>query len=314
MKNQKSIGINALAYTLPRHKLSVEELEKEGKISSPSQVLKDFGFLQCYVHDKKSDFDQLIIDSGKKVLSSASIRDDVSMMILYNGLNKETNEKSNLLSPFIYRGSKINSALGLKNVPSLTLSEQGCSGLLSTINLAFNYLNSSEKGSVLCLAGDCLLPFMDREIIYNLMSDASCGFVVQSNSPKNKILSFHQIAHSYYWNTPEKENEILASYFPMSQRVISEALKKINLSIGDIDWFVPNNVSSRSWQILGRLLKIPEDKIWTDNIKLIGHTISCDHIINLFEMERQGVLKKGNKIVLFTFGFGASWTCMVIEH
>jgi len=46
----------------------------------------------------------------------------------------------------------------------------------------------------------------------------------------------------------------------------------------------------------------------------VGHTVSCDHIINLVDMEGAGALHDGDHLLLFTFGFGASWSAMVIQH
>jgi 3-oxoacyl-[acyl-carrier-protein] synthase III len=31
-------------------------------------------------------------------------------------------------------------------------------------------------------------------------------------------------------------------------------------------------------------------------------------------MEEQGALKKDDLLVLFTFGFGANWSCMILQH
>jgi len=153
-----------------------------------------------------------------------------------------------------------------------------------------------------------------REIIYNIMSDSTCGFIVKENSSENIIRGFHQLTHSYYWDTPLREQEVLAAYFPMAKQTITEALKKANLTINDVSWFIPHNVNIKSWQILGKLMGIPEDKVWTNNISRYGHTVSCDHIVNLYDMKKLNLLKKGDILVLFTFGFGASWSCLIIEH
>jgi 3-oxoacyl-[acyl-carrier-protein] synthase-3 len=93
-----------------------------------------------------------------------------------------------------------------------------------------------------------------------------------------------------------------------------KTLEQAGISRNDVAWFVPHNVNLRSWKILSDLIEVSEDKIWSNNIARVGHTVSCDHIINMRDMEDQGLLERGDILVLFTFGFGANWSCMIIEH
>ena len=38
------------------------------------------------------------------------------------------------------------------------------------------------------------------------------------------------------------------------------------------------------------------------------------YVVNLVDMAAEGALRPGDKLLLFTFGFGASWSCLVLEH
>ena len=166
----------------------------------------------------------------------------------------------------------------------------------------------------MCLASDALDDGSNREILYNLISDACAAVLVERHAVKNRIVHFYQHAAPYFWNTPDHTEELLAAYFPLAQRVILRCLEEAHRTVGDVTWFVPHNVNRRSWTILAQLLGVPETAIWSENISRIGHTVSCDHVINLRDMERAGVLAPGDLLVLFTFGFGATWSCMLLEH
>jgi len=100
----------------------------------------------------------------------------------------------------------------------------------------------------------------------------------------------------------------------MAERAITGALERAGLRLADIRWLVPTNVSQRSWAILADLLGLPLDRVFTDNIPRVGHTVSCDLIINLADMERRGLLRPGDRLLAFTFGFGASWSTLILEH
>jgi 3-oxoacyl-[acyl-carrier-protein] synthase III len=146
------------------------------------------------------------------------------------------------------------------------------------------------------------------------MSDAAAAVVVERGSPRNQIVSFHQLGQPAYWDSPLQERELIAAYFPMAQRAICGAVEKAGLRLADIRWIVPSNVSLRSWTILAELLGIPANRIWSKNIARVGHTVCCDHVINLSDMSREGALTRGDYLLLFTFGFGASWTSLILQH
>jgi len=313
-----SIGIARLAYRLPTHKRSIDQLEKEGRINSPASLLSDFGFKNCYIQEKTAKSPDLLLESAKEVASGIE-RDSASRIFLYSGINsyfEKDNNKENALELFQYPVAKLRHALELPKANSLAISQQGCSGLLSAIDIAYHLLKSSheENESILCATVDVLTTGTKREIMYNVMSDAAASVLITKNSDKNRIVYFHQQILPYYWDTPLHENELLASYFPMAQRAIESALWGAGLKISDIKWFVPHNVSLRSWEILAKLLHIPMERIWTNNIARVGHTVSSDHIINLVDMEQEDALKKGDYLLLFTFGFGASWSCLILQH
>ncbi|MEK6967687.1 MAG: 3-oxoacyl-[acyl-carrier-protein] synthase III C-terminal domain-containing protein [Nanoarchaeota archaeon] len=273
--------------------------------------MKSFGFKNCYILEDEK-IEELLIASAKKMLNAEN-KKDISLLINCQGINANEYPKKGL-SIFKYKAPQLAEILGISSSSSFTLSEQGCGGLLSSINIGREHLASSNSKSVLILAGDCLPKNNNREIMYNVISDAGCGVLLEKNSKKNRILGFKQLSYPYYWDTPKREQELIAAYFTSSKLLIEQTLKDLSIKIEDVDWFVPHNVSKRSWQMLCSITGIPEKKLWMGNIGRVGHTISCDHIINISDMERKNAIKKGDILFLFTFGFGANWTAMVIEH
>lgn len=239
-------------------------------------------------------------------------------MLLYSALDSLSATKrtgrNRALMAFRYPVARVAERLGLSRANALALSQQGCSGLLSAIHIAGDIACASGDGPVLCLAADSLPPGDTREIMYNVMSDAASAVVVDAASQRNRIVAFHQRSEAAYWDTPALQPELVAAYFPMAQRTILEALERAGLGLDAIRWFVPSNVSLRSWTILADLVKIPLERIWTQNIARVGHTVSCDHVINLVDMEKSGALTPGDLLLLFTFGFGASWSVMILRH
>ncbi|PIS04766.1 MAG: hypothetical protein COT81_04750 [Candidatus Buchananbacteria bacterium CG10_big_fil_rev_8_21_14_0_10_42_9] len=315
MLKQRSIGISHLDYSLPKASYSLSQLKQSGKITSNQKLLKDFGFERCFISEQHNFISVALKEIGTSILKSVNLpQAEIGNLFLYSGLSRDAAQSSDL-SMFAYSVTKLHHELNLSPVANpIKLTEQGCGGTLSMVDMAARLLSSSDSQAALCLAADVLPPQSSREIMYNLISDGAGGLLVQKDSPKNKVISFYQETKSYYWDTQNHEEELLATYFPMAERVIKVALEMANLSLEDVIWFVPHNVSQRSWKILSELLGVSDKKIWHQNISRLGHTISCDHIINLKDMEQSGELKSGDILVLFTFGFGANWTCLILEH
>jgi 3-oxoacyl-[acyl-carrier-protein] synthase-3 len=131
---------------------------------------------------------------------------------------------------------------------------------------------------------------------------------------RNRVVACHQITKGAFWDAGSLENEIIAAYFPTARTAVEEVLRKAGITLRDVSWVIPHNVSLRSWEILLRLLDCPREKLFADNIGRIGHTIAADNFINLRDATDAGLLRPGDLLLLFTFGYGLNWSCMLLEH
>src|SRR3989344_7579283 len=110
MKNTKSIGITSLAYNFPKSKISIDDLEKKGKLNSSSKTLKDFGFKYSHICTDEKTFNNLMLKTAKSVLTTSEIKkEEIDLLFLYRGIeyNKKEENKSDL-SVFKYNSAKLN--------------------------------------------------------------------------------------------------------------------------------------------------------------------------------------------------------------
>lgn len=315
---QTSIGISNISYYLPKKYKDLKTLQRENKIKSKPEQLQSLGFKGAKVADKESHID-LASKALKGIFKQGDVKPDDIDLLIYSGALPSSvtvgSIKTNSLDIFKYSASKLQYDFGLTKANVIGISQQGCVSLMSAIRLARDsILAEKEINTVLCVSSDVLPKDSKREIIYNIISDGACALVVKRNSNHYKILGYNQISKGYYWDPELKENELLASYFPTSKMVIEKGLEKMNLKLENIDWIIPHNVSMRSWDILLNMLKFPKSKFYGKNIALKGHTIAADNFINLKDAITEGLIKRGQRILLFTFGFGAHWSCLILEY
>ena len=83
-----------------------------------------------------------------------------------------------------------------------------------------------------------------------------------------------------------------------------DVMKRNNLTVNDVDWFVPHQANLRIIEAVGERIGIPAEKILV-NIQYRGNTSAAS--IPLCLDENKDKLKKRDKIVLTAFGAGFTW-------
>jgi len=95
--------------------------------------------------------------------------------------------------------------------------------------------------------------------------------------------------------------------------LVDEILKKENLSKDDIDLFIFHQANGVMLDFLRSKLKIPKKKFYF-NIANKGNTVSASIPIALKDAFDEGLIKRGNKVLLVGFGIGYSWGGTVIKY
>lgn len=84
-------------------------------------------------------------------------------------------------------------------------------------------------------------------------------------------------------------------------------MKRNNLTVDNIDWFVPHQANLRIIEAIASRIKIPEDKVLV-NIQHYGNTSAASIPLCLDEFKNR--LHKGDRLVLTAFGAGFTWGAM----
>lgn len=86
-------------------------------------------------------------------------------------------------------------------------------------------------------------------------------------------------------------------------------MQKNDLTVENLDWFVPHQANLRIIEAVGNRLQIPEKKVLV-NIEHRGNTSAASIPLCLDEFKYK--LKKGDKILLTAFGAGFTWGAMYL--
>lgn len=227
--------------------------------------------------------------------------------------------------------------LNADNAAAFDLSA-GCTGFLYALSVADNAIRSGTCGTALVAGVDRLstiLNWRDRATCV-LLGDGAGAVVVTSTKEKDGILSTHlksdgtlwELLYSSYGNsyTPEILQDIDIKPFQLSMdgnrlfkravgclsTVAREALQHNSLSSEDIELLVPHQANMRIIQAMAKNLRVPMEKVYT-NVHRYGNTSSASIPIALDEANREGLLRKGDNVLLVGFGAGLTWGASVVR-
>ena len=322
-------GIDAIAEYLPPRTATIDELAARGLLRGSGETLRSFGFETVHLAAGESNLDMAVAAAEKLIEESDMDRDEIGMILYAAALNSSSTlwngngssrpgsvlDLGNVHDLFKYPGSVLQTELDLPNAAVVGINQIGCASIFAALRMARALITTEEDlRAVLCVSSDKFPSHQPRDLAYNLVSDGACAALVRRDAERNRIVECTQITKGALWESDEIENEIIAAYFPTAATLIERTLDKAGLKIDDIALVIPHNVSTRSWEILGRLIKCPADRIYTNNIARVGHTIASDNLLNLRHATEAGLIGKGEYMLLFTFGYGSNWACMVVQH
>jgi 3-oxoacyl-[acyl-carrier-protein] synthase III len=326
MRHADAIGMSALGYYLPEQAHSVDELAATGRATSTAEKLRYLGFEAVRVApagQTASDMARLAIED--LVRRSGFDLGKIDLLLFGAGIGTSAvveppagyawNHAPNPLPLFKFPACRLQMELGLPNVPALGVSQLACSTFHGCLRMARGLL-AAEPGlnNVLCVAADRFPAEANREIVYNLMSDAACAAVVSRGSERHRFLAMSQTTRGTYWDCEASHDQLIAGFFPLVRETMQRAAKEAGLGAVDaLDLVVPHNVNAKSWQIIGQMLGVAPEKIYTRNIPRFGHAVSSDNLVNYLDAIDEGRVRPGDTAAWFVTGFGAHWNCIVLS-
>lgn len=323
----RRVGIAGVSYHLPAHAPTLAALARDGLIAGDTAPLASFGFANARVARGESHV-EMAVHAARAVLEETGTDPADVGLVLYAGALVSSAAAASAPPPagsllnltsvpdlFRYPASMLHDALDLEHATVTGIGQQGCAAMFTAIQVGRAALLTDPRlERVLCVGSDRLPDGVPRDIIFNLVSDGAAAVLLGRNTPSNSILATHTVSKPMLYGDASLDAEVIAAYFPTAARAIDETLARAGMALDDITLIIPHNVSLRSWEILLGMLRVPREKLFTANIPRLGHTMSADNLINLRDAQDSGLLRAGDKLLLFTFGFGLHWSCMVLEH
>jgi 3-oxoacyl-[acyl-carrier-protein] synthase-3 len=327
MLNQQHIGILGTGVYLPEAVLTNEDLEK--MVETTSQwIVERSGIHERRIAAPDEDAVTMAVAAGRQALQAAGMEPEQLSYIVLG---------TNTPAYFFPAGAiRVQEELGIGGQAAAFDLQAGCCG--------FNYalyvgerLVLPEGKYALIIGSDACSRFTDwtNRATCLLFGDGA-GAVVIGPSSRGRILkSFiaSKLNENLYCETAFDKDvspflppqahaprnflqmdgpEIFKFAVNAVKMSIPRILEMAGMTREDIDYLIIHQGNYRILEAGAKFARVPMDKVYV-NINRYGNTSAASVPIALHEALQEGKIKEGDKVLLVSFGAGATWGATLLE-
>lgn len=228
---------------------------------------------------------------------------------------------------------EVQAAIGADHAVAFDING-ACTGFMMALNTAHMYLQAGIYRTAIIIGAETLSKIMDwnDRSTCVLFGDGAGAAVLRRDTVG--ILSFNQASDGAKGmvlagknrtnNNPFAETSKELDYIHMDggevykfavstvPSCIHDALREAGLTAEDIKYFVLHQANLRIIHSVAKRLKLSEDK-FPISLDRCGNISAASVPILLDQIEKEGKLQKGDKIVMAGFGGGLTWGATVLE-
>jgi len=224
---------------------------------------------------------------------------------------------------------------GIKNFWGFDISA-ACSGFLFTLQTASHFIETGKYKKILVVAADkmsSITDYSDRTTCV-LFGDAAVAMLIEPTTDEVGVMDYilqadgsgkdslylkagGSLKPASHATIDAKEHFIYQDGKAVYKVAVSKMadvsvamMEKNKITPDDLAWFIPHQANLRIIDAVGRRMNLPKEKVMI-NIEKYGNTTAATIPLCLWELEKS--LKKGDKLILSTFGGGFTWGSIYLK-
>lgn len=313
-----NVGIVGLGHFLPAKKLTNKDLEKLVE-TTDEWIVTRTGISERRIASQDERNSHLAINAAREALENAKIPASEIELIIVATISPDSN--------FPSVACLVQKAIGAKRAAAFDISA-ACSGFLYALTTAKKFVETKMYKNALVIASEkitSLIDWNDRSTCV-LFGDGAGACVLAPVEGDRGILSDYMHAQGEFGELMEVQTEDRDSMDQKQQKIrmplivmqgkelfkvavnsmaeaVEIALKKANLEISDVNCVVPHQANDRIITAVAKKLNVSKDNFFI-NISKYGNMSAASIAVALYEAEKEQRIKKGDIVVLVTFGAG----------
>jgi 3-oxoacyl-[acyl-carrier-protein] synthase III len=213
-------------------------------------------------------------------------------------------------------------------IPAFDISA-ACSGFVYAMDIAKQYISSNSAQHVLVVGSETMsraLDWTDRATCV-LFGDGAGALVLSASEKPGILASTLHAMHDEdalltYPNFAAEERRAFINMrghevFKLAANImgdlVEEVLKASHLQKSDITWLVPHQANIRIIQAIAKKLDLPMSQVVV-TIEKHGNTSAASIPLALDYSIRKQQIKRGDLLLIESFGGGMTWGAMVVRY
>ena len=325
--SSKRIGVVGLGMSVPKKVLTNFDLEKIVE-TSDEWIRTRTGIRERHVVEPGMTTSDLAYQAAKEALKHAKLHaKDLELVIV-------ATTSPDMLFPST--ACLLQHRLGAKDAVCFDLSA-ACSGSVFAMITAQQYLLQGRYKNALVIGAEVLSPFIDWTdrstcvlfgdgagacvmtpvsrggiLATDMGSDGSAAGLLYMPGGGSKYPPSHTSVDQRLHYLRMNGGEI----FKLAVRRMAESAKTVmkdaRLAVEDVECFIPHQANTRIIQAVAKWANLPMEKVFM-NVERYGNTSAASNLIALYEAVQQGVIKRGDYVVLVAFGAGLTWGSILLQ-
>jgi 3-oxoacyl-[acyl-carrier-protein] synthase-3 len=327
MRNAHIIGTGS---AVPQRVLANEDLEKIVD-TSDEWITRRTGIKERRIANKNAN--ESTMDLGSRAAQEAMEMADVSPDQI------DTIVVATVTADHLFPSTAcmIQKELEANNAAAYDVSA-GCSGFIYGLETANNSIRLGQSKTVLVVGAERLssvVNWKDRSTCV-LLGDGAGAVVLSAQNGTGGILSTHIRSDGRFWDLLYSQdgndflpdtlcdtaikpyiltmegNRLFKQAVGSMANIAELALEQNGLERDDIQLVVPHQANLRIIQAVADKLRMPMDRFFT-NLHKYGNTSSGSIPLALDEAYRNGRIRKGDNVLLVSFGAGLTWGAAILR-
>jgi 3-oxoacyl-[acyl-carrier-protein] synthase-3 len=242
--------------------------------------------------------------------------------------------------PFPSTACILQKRLGLKGIPAFDVSA-GCTGFIYACDVARQYVENGAAKNILVVGVEILTKItnwtdrntcvlfgdaagaavisrteptdISRIIDAKIDADGSQGEYLMQAAGGSRLPASHETVDANQHTVYMEGNRIFKNAVKSMYASSDELLKRNHLSALDVDWVIPHQANLRIIEALADKMKIPISKVII-NIHKYGNTSSATVPLAIDEAVRAKKIRRGDIMLLTSFGAGLTWGSILARY
>ena len=323
----RKVGIIGVGEYLPERILTNADLEKMVD-TSDEWIITRTGIKERRIASSAEATSDLAINAAREALKDSRLAaQDLDLIII-------ATITPDMQFPSV--SSILQNALGAKNAVCFDICA-ACAGFVHALAIAQQFISCGTYKNALVIGAEKLSSITDWKdrntcVLFGdgagacVLSEVKSGGIIATylgcDGSKLDLLNLpaggsrtpasHETVEARLHYLKMQGNELFKIAVKSMTEAAERVLEQAGLKFSDVDLIIPHQANSRIIMAVAKKLGLSEDKIFL-NIEKYGNMSSASTATALVEAVKEGRVKKGDIILLDSFGAGLVWGASVIQ-